>query len=539
MRHTIKKQVIQITAMRHEDIYSIQQAASEYFYRTILPALEEMFNELTGEEELLSIEKMEIDLGFIQWHQQQKNISIANLQGVLRQQIRKKLEIPQAGFQSQHLSPFTAKPNATKIPLRLHAADQWMYYMENGVLPWGLFQVSPDWQTKVLETFATTSIYANRLRRLIQTSPKALARIQREHDSDFLIQLTGILTAKAHTQLDEWIPELQSINLIIYSSESKPLSAIHNPEPSVLWRTILKAAARAESGTSTETLAKNVLIEWLEQNPVTYDTYREIKKLARLTAAILDEEQIVRHIVDQPANRDLTKKSNPKKLNAKSPKKNNREDSPEESSARDTRKNTGQKAEIGVPPSATSETQNKDTNLSVFSPSEIPKEGLFVAHAGLVLIHPFLRFLFKNTALFKEGIFQSTAAKEQAVMLVHYLATGTLRGEEHLLAIPKIICGWPLDTPLQEYRKLQAIEQQEADDLLNAAISQWSILKNTSIEGLRESFLQRNGKVQTRSNGIYIQVEKASIDVLLDHLPWNLGLIKLPWLNELIHVEWR
>jgi hypothetical protein len=65
------------------------------------------------------------------------------------------------------------------------------------------------------------------------------------------------------------------------------------------------------------------------------------------------------------------------------------------------------------------------------------------------------------------------------------------------------------------------------------------MLKGTSIDGLRETFLQRNGKLFTKNDNLALQIEQSSIDMLLDHLPWNLGIIKLPWMKDLLKVEWR
>jgi hypothetical protein len=75
--------------------------------------------------------------------------------------------------------------------------------------------------------------------------------------------------------------------------------------------------------------------------------------------------------------------------------------------------------------------------------------------------------------------------------------------------------------------------------MMRAVIAQWSILKSTSPDGLRQGFLQRGGKLQTKNEQLYIEIEKNTIDVLLDHLPWNLSLIRLPWSGQIIRVEWR
>jgi hypothetical protein len=33
-------------------------------------------------------------------------------------------------------------------------------------------------------------------------------------------------------------------------------------------------------------------------------------------------------------------------------------------------------------------------------------------------------------------------------------------------------------------------------------------------------------------------VERAAQDVLLDKITWNISLVKLPWVKELLFVEW-
>ncbi len=82
-------------------------------------------------------------------------------------------------------------------------------------------------------------------------------------------------------------------------------------------------------------------------------------------------------------------------------------------------------------------------------------------------------------------------------------------------------------------------ELEEALHLLTVVIGKWEVLKRTSIEGLREGFLQRKGKLTEQESGILLQVERGSIDLLLDQLPWNISMIKLPWMNRLLRVDWR
>ena len=106
--------------------------------------------------------------------------------------------------------------------------------------------------------------------------------------------------------------------------------------------------------------------------------------------------------------------------------------------------------------------------------------------------------------------------------------------------MPKILCGLPLHEVVSDASFiLSSAEKEEALNMMSAAIEQWPILQNMSPEGLREGFLAREGKLAVTDFGIVFTVESGAIDVLLDHLPWNLSLVKLPWLNKLIRVEWR
>jgi hypothetical protein len=78
-----------------------------------------------------------------------------------------------------------------------------------------------------------------------------------------------------------------------------------------------------------------------------------------------------------------------------------------------------------------------------------------------------------------------------------------------------------------------------SEELLNTAISRWDIISNTSIEGLRNSFLKRDGKIEWGEDKIILHVEMKSYDMLVDKIPWNISVIKLPWMKNSLYVKWR
>jgi len=172
------------------------------------------------------------------------------------------------------------------------------------------------------------------------------------------------------------------------------------------------------------------------------------------------------------------------------------------------------------------------------SDSEMPLDAIYISNAGLVLLHPFLESLFEQLGLIHENKWIDTPLHYKAVLASEFLVTGTDEYEEFNLVLNKILCGIGLDEIVVTEMRISEEIRQECEDLLNEVITHWSVLRNTSNDGLRETFLQRSGKLSKTVDGWLLQVEQKSVDILLNHLPWGIGIVKLPWMNEMLFVEW-
>jgi hypothetical protein len=162
-------------------------------------------------------------------------------------------------------------------------------------------------------------------------------------------------------------------------------------------------------------------------------------------------------------------------------------------------------------------------------------EGVFISNAGAVIIAPFLNLLFSNTGILTNGIINDEAT---AVSLVHYCITGQAHAVEFELLLPKILCGINPEvvleiTPLADNKFIK-----EADEMLASVIGHWTALKDTSAEGLREAFLRRNGKLSFTGNEWLLVVEQKSYDILLQYLPWNISMIRLSWMKNILRTQW-
>ncbi|MFO0434450.1 MAG: contractile injection system tape measure protein, partial [Sphingobacteriaceae bacterium] len=107
------------------------------------------------------------------------------------------------------------------------------------------------------------------------------------------------------------------------------------------------------------------------------------------------------------------------------------------------------------------------------------------------------------------------------------------------MLLNKLLCNIPRNHPLNPSIKLKREEIDLSKELLHIAISRWEIIKNTSFEGLRESFLKRAGKIEWDDEKVYLKVESKSYDMLIDKIPWSISVIRLPWMEKPLHVKWR
>lgn len=172
---------------------------------------------------------------------------------------------------------------------------------------------------------------------------------------------------------------------------------------------------------------------------------------------------------------------------------------------------------------------------SVAQSSEAETEPIYIRNAGLVLLHPFLQMLLEELGLAKDG---QVTKQERAVQVLHWLSVGRA-GAEWELPLNKLLCGLPPEAVVSTKIRLTKREQDECKRLLEAAIRHWSKLGDTSPAGLQGTFLCRDGKLSQKPDGSWcLQVEQRGVDVLLVDLPWGISLVKLPWMPDLLWVEW-
>jgi hypothetical protein len=168
-----------------------------------------------------------------------------------------------------------------------------------------------------------------------------------------------------------------------------------------------------------------------------------------------------------------------------------------------------------------------------------PAETAYVTNAGLVLLWPFLTMLFDRLGYLELRKFKTPELAERAAHLLQYLATGQEEFPEYILVLNKLLCGVEAARPLARAVLLTPEERSTGEGLLGAVIARWEALKNTSVAGLRETFLQRPGRLDYHPERVALTVETKTLDILLDQRPWAISTIKLPWMPLPLYVTWR
>jgi hypothetical protein len=177
-------------------------------------------------------------------------------------------------------------------------------------------------------------------------------------------------------------------------------------------------------------------------------------------------------------------------------------------------------------------------NEEVFISGDDEKEKLIVRNAGVILAAPFLKTYFTKLGLLDKNLWISLDAQFRGIFLLKYLSSGTAKSFEYQLILEKLLCGIALEVPVPSEIILNDSEKEESELLLKSIIENWKVLKNTSINGLRETFLKRGGIIKKKESSWLLQIERKTVDVLLESIPWGFSTIGLPWNEYLIITEW-
>lgn len=577
MQHVIGKQVIEVSLQGSKDAFVLQQTLSRVFRDEVAPAMETLFDRLFSEDELVRIDKLEINLGALTEQQIASGAWLPKLLDDLEEAMKTAIREKTPGVQV--------------LPLRSGRFEQWLHFLQHGNLP---RHISPppeqEWQQQILETLGVDAMAVVQLQRLLNNSPVALQRLALQYPGSFLQHVTELFTGHNAATLHAALIELKNAwKAIVYAAVSVQRRRVTGPEAEAALTAWFTSAIGEKKTPLSSSELKQILSRYQGQagRAIEVECWKIIFSELAKTAAKLRPDDLLRLVFKQ----DVLKKIQPaiaivafekkakypglkafferegvrpikKVLDRKTAKPASPagpdENNPPSPMPGDTpgkipeAKTPGALIEKNKAPNADWATGEAPAPALPKAP-EFPKalpvkeeeplppgeDGWHISTAGLVLLHPFLTSLFGELGLLKDREFDGAWSQDKAVMLLHFLATGETTAPEYELTLPKLLCAVPFNRPLDHEMQLTEEEKSEAEELLRAVLAHWGALGKTTPDGLRGNYLVRDGKLLKTESGWRLQVERKTLDILLDRLPWGIGLVKLPWMEELLMVEWN
>jgi hypothetical protein len=479
MTHTIRQHHLHIRINGTEtDGLALQNRLPAWCRNWLFPAIESALDRCVPAAEHWSLERLEIDVGDIALDRLEQD-----LPGLVEQALEKSLRMlkPARDYATATSGGITQKSTPQRID------EAWVYFLKTGTLPWGLhLPEGCGLEQTLLNIWRETPTSHHSCAVLAALAlPSARQRLVRQFSEAFLT-----------TMLKRIAPDLEKIMAGIFQqleSFELPAEAI-KPLTAQLWEAAFAQIATAGHYTD----AQIVRTAWRTLPVATAQRSRLTTLLERHWPGVTSDAG------KQPSEQYFPAP---------------------EITADSTIGST-----IGSTESIISEDARSNQHPET-------AEGIYIENAGLVLLHPFLPRFFQALGIASEE--DVIIQPERALCLLHFLATGQRIAPEHELVLPKILCNIPLTTPVESGIGLTDPETEEATALLDAVIRHWDALKNTGIDGLRGTFLLRAGKITLRDDGDWrLQVESKAYDILLDQLPWGISMIKLPWMQRMLWVEW-
>ncbi|WP_295213455.1 contractile injection system tape measure protein [uncultured Chryseobacterium sp.] len=481
--HIIQKIFVEITVSSKEKAERIREDISNFLSIDVFPEIEKYIealeHQLSGQT--LQIPKLELNLDI-------KNSALdTELRDTIVQQLKEELSGMAKSVLSQE--PEKAEPaEGYLVGNQEKMIRTFIYFLEHGSMPWW----NPD--SKGLN-FLESAVFKN----LISTDifPKSILPVlSRQQVQDRMIhQLTD-------TQLAELCSVILKNDTSKFNLEAeiiRSISRLNFPDRMMVWHLLLDVIS--EYAVLSDRNLQESLVLQLEKAISTGSPqqkeclHKNLKTIIKLFPLIKEKE------IEKKISESLT------------------------TNQPASQEHTGPSLET---------VQQEDSTVQE---EAIPDDGQYMLNAGLILIHPFIKTFFEHCDLLDPKT-QQLLDPELGAHLLHYIATGKTNAPECDMVFEKFLCNIPVHQPISRHVKLSRKHKIQAKNVIESVQHNWNPMKNSSVALLQNEFFQRPGKLTATDYDYTLTVERKTQDILLDKLAWGIGLVKLPWKEKFMYVNW-
>ncbi|WP_294239633.1 contractile injection system tape measure protein [uncultured Chryseobacterium sp.] len=481
--HIIQKVFVEITVSNKEKAERIRDEISSFLSIDVFPEIEKYMGTLEHQlaGQALQIPKLELNLDI-------KNSALdTELKDTIIQHLKEEL----SGIAKPVLSQKPEKTETAEgylVGSREKMIRTFIYFLEHGSMPWW----NPD--SKGLN-FLESAVFKN----LISTDifPKSILPVlSKQQVQDRMIhQLTDLQLAQlCSVFLKNDNPEINLEAEIIRS-----ISRLNFPDRMMVWHLLLNVIS--EYAVLSDRNLQESLVLQLEKAISTGSPqqkeclHKNLKTIIKLFPLIKEKE------IEKKISESLT------------------------TNQPASQEHTGPSLET---------VQQEDSTVQE---EAIPDDGQYMLNAGLILIHPFIKTFFEHCDLLDPKT-QQLLDPELGAHLLHYIATGKTNAPECDMVFEKFLCNIPVHQPISRHVKLSRKHKIQAKNVIESVQHNWNPMKNSSAALLQNEFFQRPGKLVVTDYDYTLTVERKTQDILLDKLAWGIGLVKLPWKEKFMYVNW-
>ncbi|MDX8339929.1 contractile injection system tape measure protein [Draconibacterium sp. IB214405] len=503
-KHIIEKVFLEVNMPNEKEALRIQNNVGVYAQEKLIPILEELFDEYDKGTDIIRFDRLDIDFSVQDWEDE------VSLKFYLTEKLKAQLG---RGVNGNFQKPETKEKNDSDDEEKQIVDQQqnhhatFLFFIEKGYLPWfgkqeyiSELTAENNWK----ENLANAN-FLTELKKLAQNRTSAIKRLVLQFSDEVIVDFLAALN-------EVKIKEKSKLLNFLLSSETE----FRNTFLEGLIMLSVKVCSEKEF------IVKILELLYIRRNQQTINRSAITDKIKSMNDSLrtcflqdsvfryFDEEEVEAAVAELIENKiEIKSGKGPNKL---------------ANSIQDQK-----------PTIENDEFVSKEKQSPFFDKGN---QNILVKNAGLVILGPFLpAFLNQFNWISENGKIKNNA-KIEVVQAIHYCATGNEQFFEGDLVLEKFLSGVPLQTTLPVASLLNDNIKKEANNMLSEVIKNWPALKNTGADGLRQLFLDRNGKLTKTEHGFKLIVERKAQDILLDKIPWNISLLKLPWREELLFIEW-
>lgn len=500
--HIIQKVFVDITINNKEKAFSIKEDINNFLSIDVFPEIEKYINALEYKigDYTLQIPQLELNLDV-------KNSSLnAELKDKITQLFKEEL--------SEVIKPIVGLEQKTKDDTKAYLIENqekmiqtFIYFLEKGCMPWWSSDKNniAFLEPKIFDVLISNNKFSKSIIPIL-SKQNVQNRIINQLSNEQIAQLCLSILKNKELKIN------LNVDIIQY------ISKLNHAERQIIWHLILSVLSQHLSSSNVNLqeylLQKIVKIESAssifsktksKNENLNLNLNLNLKTVVKIFPFIKEDEifESIEGIKNNPKERS----ENPKTL----------------------KETIHQKNEIFH--------NNLSQNDNELGQDDEQANGQYVQNAGLILIHPFIKTFFEHCDLLHPKT-QQLINPELCAHLLHYIATGKTNAPEYDMVFEKFLCNIPMHQTINRHLKLSRKHKTQAKNVIESVQYNWISMKKSSVELLQNEFFQRSGKLVVTDHDYTLIIEQKTQDILLKNLGWGLGLVKLPWKEKFMFINW-